>query len=158
MPRSERTPADYGTPELHERRTVVPELTGHGHAYRARVADDSVADALLLHEKIDLDEHGMLLQFAKDIFGAGLQPKVIPGYSGMPPLHTDPQPVSERQAILRSKVNKALQRVENDHSRVARDFLLAVVNDEKSPKTDRKLASLRKTVRTLMKFYDWWGG
>lgn len=60
-----RTPADYGTPELARRFSVVPKLIGN--SYGARVMDDTEINRLLMKDLINPLQHSLLRALAEKL-------------------------------------------------------------------------------------------
>lgn len=154
--RQDRIPsrADYGTPELHERRTVVGEFTGYGYAKRARVADDTVVDALLLRRVIDLPEHGMLTQFTVDLHRAGQMPRLTPAYTGVRTVAKSPMLPHERQLDSQDRLANVLKVVSDECGEDAKSLLWDVCTDEKYPE-DEEVHILRACIEVLFSAYSW---
>lgn len=63
---------DTGTPELARRRTLRLELTGRGHAVRARVTDTCELDRLRALERITSEQHSAGDTLARNLHRAGM--------------------------------------------------------------------------------------
>jgi hypothetical protein len=63
-------PVDTGTPQLHRHRAVRLELTGRGHAVRARVTDGSALDWLRTRDMIDAEQHAAGERLARQMHAA----------------------------------------------------------------------------------------
>ncbi len=70
--RAPTAPTDLGTPDLARRRTLRLELTGRGHAVRARVTDTCELDRLRSLERITSDQHSAGDTLTRQLHRAGM--------------------------------------------------------------------------------------
>lgn len=73
---------DYGTPEIHRRQIVKPELTGLGHAVRMRVQDANELDRLALKGLITSIQHSAGDSLSRDLHKAKLLGMATINFSG----------------------------------------------------------------------------
>ncbi len=120
----DRVPADYGTPELARRFSVVPKLNG-AYTYGAKVMDDTEIDRLLMKDRINPTQHSILQAFASRLEQAGYNGVKAIDYNATH--HSEPHTMGDRMHV---KVSRAiyLRRAMVDHEKIGRGRDQALVS------------------------------
>lgn len=98
MPRKQRKVmdgADYGTPELSRRFTIVPKLSDPT-TLTGKVLDEDEVDRMLFRDAITSMQHSTLQTLAKRLHSYGFVGLKSPDYSS--PIHADATLVADKKA------------------------------------------------------------
>lgn len=145
MKKTEREHADFGTPELAKRLTVVPKLTGGGFSYQGKVMDENEIDRLLLNDRITSAEHSILGAFMAKLVKANFVGVRSPSYDSA--MHADPATVGDRRANIVRSVVALFKRLDGDMGRGKRVALTnLVLTDAPWPASDD---DLKEAIRLL---------
>lgn len=152
MPKRSRTaptrdaPTDVGTAEIHKRRKVSLELTGRGHAVRARVSDTSELDRLYSLNLISQDQHSAGETLARHLLRArmlGISVSRLSRTSAAPDISTS-------QADALAAVGDAIHWLDHDAGTAARQAVISLLMDDARPTTAEALRLVRHGLDSLL--------
>lgn len=152
MPRGSSTKSqgndviDTGTKEFQSKRRVVPIKMRA--SVLVKVIDSTAIDRALMNGHVEPDEHSALVAFANDCHRASMTGPRASDY-GRPIGTGAAAEVSQREADARQRVGRAIDFLDRNAGREAREALLrAILSDEDTP-----APLVKSAAKVLMKFY-----
>jgi hypothetical protein len=147
---TERT--DYGTHEIHKRKTVQPELTGRGHAVRMRVQDGTELDRLRLKGLITSLQHSAGQSLERDLHRAKLLGMATVNFSsngGGGGGH-----ITDAHADAFGRVNDAIRHMDYVAGVAVRTLTVDVCLSLVTLRTADALTDARVGLSALLSFYE----
>lgn len=150
MPRTRATSTaavtDTGTPEIARRRSIRLELTGRGHAVRARVTDSSELDRLYALALITQDQHSAGETLARHLHRARMLGVSVSRLS-----RTSASPdISTSQSDALAAVGDAIDWITHHAGEAARQAVTSLLIDDARPTTADALHLVRLGLDSLL--------
>lgn len=141
-----REVTDTGTPEIARRHTVRLELTGRGHAVRARVTDSSEIDRLYALSLITQDQHSAGETLARHLHRAHMLGLSVSRLSRT----TAAPDISASQSDALAAVGDAIAWLDHHAGQAARQAVVSLLIDDARPVGAPALRLVRTGLDTLL--------